>query len=135
MIQQKKRSSLDNSPIKKSMPIFIEGVDRNGIHYKAEDVYKLLSELNESKVFNKLSVSVTISRALISSRTGEGFATVARVTGYDADKHEIKVIFYGKNVEYAYLGDNMSISPMVRLNKGNHKPEMIIGFQIVNPQV
>lgn len=135
MIQPKKRSSLDNRPITKSMPLVIEGVDRNGIHYKAEDIYKLLSELDESKVFDKLSVSVTISKSLMPNHSGEGFITVARITGYDGEKHEMKVIFYGKNVEYAYLGDNMCISPMVRVNKSTHKPEMIIGFQIVNQQM
>ncbi len=135
MIQQKKRSSLDTRPITKSMPLVIEKVDRNGIHYNAEDVYKILSELNESKVFSKLSVSVTISRSLVSTHGGDGFVTVARITGYDEEKKEMKVIFYGKNVEYAYLGDNMCISPLVRVSKSTHKPEMIIGFQIVNQQM
>lgn len=120
-----------NKPINKIMPLITSGVDSNGNPYNIDSVYDLLCNLENAKVFSKLSVPVTIAKTYLDDKNGRGVKTIARIQSFDADNGQITVCLFGQNTEYADLVEDMVIVPKVRVNRNTEEVSTILGFSMM----
>lgn len=121
----------NNKPVTKILPLITSGVDSYGNPYNPDSLYDLLCDLEDSKVFTKLSVSLTIEKVYLGDNNGRGVKTIARVQSYDKANGQMSICLFGQNTEYANILNGMVIVPKVRINRNSEEVSTILGFDIV----
>lgn len=118
--------------VTKYLPIILSGTDRVGTEYDVESAEALFCNLQDNNIFNKLSIYVTMARSIcFDDETAKGAINVARIRSIDKNNMEMAIVFFGKNVEFADLVDDMIITPRVRTERDSNKVSTFLGFEIV----
>lgn len=124
-----------NKPVMRSLPMLVSGIDNYGNSYNTISLYDIMDDLQNAGVFSKLSVTVTMSKKLITGDdNAKGVMSVARVSSYDKDSSEIAITFFGKNTEYADMVKDMVIIPRVRTGRDTEDVSTILAFEIAKPE-
>jgi hypothetical protein len=120
-------------PVTKQVPIVMTGNAGRGKKYDPNTLRDLLIDLTNSECFDKLSVMATLPKSLVfNNEEARGSIGVARVNSYDANKDEITITFYGKNLAYADLvNDSMVMVARVHSDRSG-VVDTVMSFDIVN---
>ena len=117
-------------PILKSLPVVFTGVDAKGFDYDIKDAKNLIMDLEEFGCFKKLSVTISLDKALVGYE-GRGRLSFARVQAFDPDENEMSFMVFTKNKDYADKIDNCVIVPRVRTGRDG-SVNTILNFEIVS---
>lgn len=121
-------------PIVKTISICLNGSDARGNNYNVASAEELLNDLQTSGVFDKLSVFATMSKSLCYDNTDyRGVISVARIKSVNAKNHEITLVFFGKNTEFASVLENnpTMVMPRMRIDRDSNDVTTFFGFDIV----
>ena len=131
-MKQTTNNSAKSKPVTKTLSFVVTGKDQNGNDYDANSVNTLVSDLQNSNVFSKLSVMATMTRSLaLGKDDAKGVINAARIQSYDAEKGEMSLLFFGKNTDLASIVDDMVIVPHVRTAYRSNVVDTITAFEIV----
>lgn len=120
-------------PVQKALPFIVTGKDQNGNDYDANSALAIVADLQNTGVFEKLSIMATINKkTILNKEDARGIMSVARVQSYNAESGEVDLLFFGKNTEHAAAVDGMAVVPRVRTERDSNRVATILAFEIVN---
>lgn len=119
-------------PVTKTIPFITSGKDRFGNDYDVESVSALMADLNTANVFSKLSIPASMSKATCLKKNEiKGVMNIARILSYDVESGNVDLLFFGKNVQFADLMEDVALVPHVRTARNSETVETITAFEIV----
>lgn len=120
-------------PIIKTISICLNGSDAKGHNYNVASAEELLNDLQTSGVFDKLSVFATMPKSLCFDTDSKGVINVARIKSVNAKNHEITLVFFGKNTEFASVLENnpTMVMPRMRIDRDSNDVTTFFGFDII----
>ena len=115
-----------------TLPMIFTGVDKNGNEWDVDSCKKIISDLNNSDVFSKISIALGIDRSLVES-DGRGTLSIARLLSVDVETGDASIMFFTKTADYMDLVKDLVIIPHVRTRKDSTEVNTIFRFEIVRP--
>lgn len=117
-MKSNKNAKTFNKPVTKTLPVVVPGCDAKGNEYDIQSALDLLANLQEAKVFERLSVMVSASTALIIGKEdAKGTMRLAAIKSFDVEKCSMDLTFFGRNIENANAVDGLVIVPRVRFDR------------------
>ena len=130
----KNRNNNDNrapKPVTKTLPIIISGKDQKGNDYNVDSCAKIIGELQEANVFDKLSIFAVIARSFVTEKEdAKGTMNLARIA--EVDGTDMRLTFFGKNIDLADRVENMAVVPRVRVDFNTGDVLSILNFEVVD---
>lgn len=140
---QKNRDNRKPKYVTKDIEVMLSGTDNFGNLCNTQSLTALLTVLENSKVFDKLSIYVAMRKdsyfsidepvaktPFTNNKPLKGTLNVARIKSYSAETNTLTLVFSEKNSKLADIASNLIVVPHTRADRETKDVLTILGFEM-----